>query len=78
MKTGYTIGGKVRLKAPVWNEDSDGVYAGKHIGKSGDILIVKRINPHHWKYPLHVSHEDAYIEDVSFGVRFEEVEPIET
>lgn len=75
MKTDYEVGDKIRLKAPVW----DSRLSFELLGKSGGVFVVKSISPPNYSnYPIYVSPENAHVKDVSFGVRFKEVEPVET
>jgi hypothetical protein len=69
----FHVGQRVRVLEAVGDAPSGdapgGVYATR-----GEILVVRKINPSTFAYPIQVSHED--ITDSSFGVKLTEIEPV--
>lgn len=68
----FKILDKVKLTKDIWETDEFGPFG--IIGKEGDIVIIKQINPS-WKFPYEVAHE-WITDDRTFIVADTEIEAL--
>lgn len=73
MTTTYTVGQAVRLKTDAYDAPS-GDHPGLVYGRSGDKLIVRRVDDATWQHPIAVAHEDV-TDGTCFCVQADEIEP---
>lgn len=70
--SGYAVGDRVRLRKDIWEGEIDGLIPPQHLGKKGEVLIVKGfggLGPSSIK----IAHEDR-TDDAYFVVFTEEIE----